>query len=68
MVTPPDRVRKPLERPTPSPIPGPPLPYRPLMPMATDEIHRVLREILARLDSIERRLSEIERALSVKPR
>lgn len=54
--------RKPLE---PAPIPSPIEPQR-IIRYAPDEIQRLLKEILARLDAVEKRLGNIERTLATK--
>ncbi len=54
--------RKPLE---PTPIPPPIEPQR-IIPYTPDETQRLLREILARLDTIEKRLGSIEKILAIK--
>mgnify|MGYP001027440650 CR=1 FL=1 len=54
--------RKPLE---PTPIPPPIEPQR-IIHYTPDETQRLLREILARLDAIEKRLGSIERILVTK--
>jgi len=55
--------RKPLE---PTPLPFPIEPQRFIYP-PPDETQRVLKEILARLDTIEKRLSSIEKTLATRP-
>jgi len=55
-------LRRPFE---PAPIPPPIEPHR-IIPYAPDETHRLLREILARLDGIEKRLISIEKTLATK--
>jgi len=54
--------RRPLE---PTPIPPPIEPQR-IIHYAPDETQRLLREILARLDAIEKRLGSIEKILATK--
>jgi len=54
--------RKPLE---PTPIPPPIEPQR-IIHYTPDETQRLLREILARLDAIEKRLGNMEKILSAK--
>jgi len=54
--------RKPLE---PTPIPPPIEPQR-IIHYTPDETQRLLREILARLDAIEKRLGSIEKILAIK--
>jgi hypothetical protein len=60
MGTSPEKLRRPLR---PSPIP-----LRPVKPLAGDEIQQLLREIILRLDAIEKRLDEIEKLLLCKSR
>ncbi len=44
-----------------------PSPFRPPVPVVSDEMGRVLKEILDRLNGIETRLKNIEQSLKSKP-
>jgi hypothetical protein len=60
-------LKSPFRRPfEPSPIPPPIEPQRFIYP-PPDETQRLLKEILARLETIEKRLSSIEKTLVSRP-